>query len=301
MSTSSEAAADERIVAKCYVELGNVTKEKGDYDESLSYHRRSMEIYERIDDPLGLADSHLNLGEIYKAKGELKQAMSEYEKGLSIYEDVYVDDANKNSDSGTDVSLNSSSFCDPQHVRSLSKSEEILSHGALLAAFEKNGSPVSSLNPVNTSTRNASDAPRLASSVDDSALVLSRKLSDTMLKSLASSRASDLQNLDDPDLFSPISPSDSPDENEFNPSYESFSQYRLTNDNPPAPPNNAVSHRYCIAPAPLINSLHLQAVTNDYRQVRNVTSSRWLNLSGTLIRMIPIGLACLVFQPNTSS
>lgn len=117
---------DERIVAKCYLELGEVTKEKGEYDESLRYHRKSIEIFERIDDPLSLADSHLNIADIYKARGELKQAMSEYEKGLSLYEDIYVDDANKNSDTSTDISLASSSVSDLQRTRSLSKSERIL-------------------------------------------------------------------------------------------------------------------------------------------------------------------------------
>ncbi|CAF0804078.1 unnamed protein product [Rotaria sp. Silwood1] len=99
MLKNLKAIEDERIVAKCYVELGDVTKEKGEYDESLRYHRKSMEIFERIADALSVADSHLNIAAVYKAKGELKEAMSEYEKGLALYEDVVVDDAFKNSDS----------------------------------------------------------------------------------------------------------------------------------------------------------------------------------------------------------
>ena len=138
MSANIETNEDDRIVAKCYVELGNVTKEKGEYDESLRYHRKSLEIFERIDDALSVADSHLNIAEVYKAKGELKQAMSEYEKGLTLYEDVYVDEATKNSDSGTDVSLNSSSFSDLQHTRSLSKSERILPQTTLFNTTETN-------------------------------------------------------------------------------------------------------------------------------------------------------------------
>ncbi|CAF4549917.1 unnamed protein product [Rotaria sp. Silwood1] len=105
MLKNLKAIEDERIVAKCYVELGDVTKEKGEYDESLRYHRKSMEIFERIADALSVADSHLNIAAVYKAKGELKEAMSEYEKGLALYEDVVVDDAFKNSDSAAHDAL----------------------------------------------------------------------------------------------------------------------------------------------------------------------------------------------------
>lgn len=137
-----ETTDDDRIVAKCYAELGYVTKEKGEYDESLRYHQRSMEIFERIDDALSVADEHLNIADVYKAKGELKQAMCEYEKGLNLYEDVFVDDPTKNSDSGTDVSLNSSSFSDLQHARQLSKSDETLPHSSILNQ-QKRSSPSS--------------------------------------------------------------------------------------------------------------------------------------------------------------
>ncbi|CAF0810448.1 unnamed protein product [Adineta ricciae] len=207
MSTSSDTAEDDRIVAKCYVELGYVTKEKGDFEESLRYHRKSMEIFERIDDPLSVADSHLNIAEIYKAKGELKQAMNEYEIGLSLYEDVYVDEANKNSDSGTDVSLNSSSFCDPLHAKSLSKSEEILPQAILINTIDKD---ISSSSPrhLNYDRLYSSKSSKNVESMDDSALILSRKSTDKINKSLSSSCASDLQNLDDPDVFLPTTPLD---------------------------------------------------------------------------------------------
>ncbi|CAF3551572.1 unnamed protein product [Rotaria sp. Silwood1] len=149
MLKNLKAIEDERIVAKCYVELGDVTKEKGEYDESLRYHRKSMEIFERIADALSVADSHLNIAAVYKAKGELKEAMSEYEKGLALYEDVVVDDAFKNSDSGTDVSLNSSSFSDRQHTRSLSKSDETLPQTILVNMVEKDIQLPSSIHSLN--------------------------------------------------------------------------------------------------------------------------------------------------------
>ncbi|CAF1231703.1 unnamed protein product [Rotaria magnacalcarata] len=137
MLKSIESIEDDRLVAKCYVELGDVAKEKGEYDESLYYHRRSLEIYERIADTLCVADSHLNIAAVYKAKGELKHAMCEYEKGLALYEDVMIDDALKNSDSGVDVSLSSSCFSDRQHTRTLSKSDDNLSQSTFIDFIDK--------------------------------------------------------------------------------------------------------------------------------------------------------------------
>ena len=209
MTSSLEMIEDDRIVAKCYVELGNVTKEKGEYDESLRYHRKSMEIFERIDDALSVADSHLNIAEIYKAKGELKQAMSEYEKGLTLYEDVYVEDANKNSDSGTDISLNSSSFSDLQHTRSLSKSDETLPH----TKIEKNPSMVesitsstSSLNLINSTAKKMNEFDGVLQSIDDSLLVHPEKMRSERRKSISTSTLSDLQYINANDIFPSFSP-----------------------------------------------------------------------------------------------
>jgi len=250
MLTSQEMSEDDRIVAKCYVELGYVTKEHGEYDTSLDYHRKSMEIFERIDDALSVADSHLNIAEVYKAKGELKQAMSEYEKGLTLYEDVYVEDGNKNSDSGTDVSLNSSSFCDLQHTRSLSKSDETLPHTTLINTLEKK-SPVpcprypingvintstSSLNLLGSSTeqnRQLEGVSQSTTSIDDPALILSKRMTSELQKSLSSSLISELQ-LSSSDLAYKTTATTTPQESdnieifaEFLPPITSINQDRL--------------------------------------------------------------------------
>ena len=214
-TSSTEINDDERIVAKCYVELGNVTKEKGEYDESLRYHRKSLEIFERIDDALSVADSHLNIAEIYKAKGELKQAMSEYEKGLALYEDVYVEDSNKSNDSGTDVSLNSSSFSDLQHIKSLSKSDETLPHITLDSTVEKvipSASPrhsvvesinvsTSSLNLINSNTKQSNDLEGVLHTSDYVFLLHPEITGHERRKSLSASGLCDLPYINANDLF----------------------------------------------------------------------------------------------------
>jgi hypothetical protein len=221
MLTTPEPIEDDRLVAKCYVELGDVTKEKGEYEESLRYHRKSLEIYERIDDALSVADSHLNMAEVYKAKGELKRAMSEYEKGLTLYEDVYVEDTNKSSDSGADASLNSSSFSDLQHTKSLSKSDETLPQTTMTDMVEKDtpiSSPVhpvdgamnistSSLDRFDSSTKKGSefeDIPQFTTSIDDFSFVPTEKVGNELVKSLSSSNISDLQYVIDNNMLLPL-------------------------------------------------------------------------------------------------
>jgi hypothetical protein len=225
MLTTPEPIEDDRIVAKCYVELGDVRKEKGEYDESLRYHRKSMEIFERIDDPRSVADSHLNMAEIYKAKGELKQAMSEYEKGLTLYEDIYVDDTNKSTDSGADASLNSSFTSDIQHSKALSKSDETLPQTTFTDIIDKDttvpSSPhlmngvintsTSSLDRLNSSTKNISefeDIPQLTKSIDDSSLVTIEKVGNELVKSFSSSNISDLRYVADNDVLFPLTSPD---------------------------------------------------------------------------------------------
>ena len=221
MLTTPEPVEDDRIVAKCYVELGDVTKEHGEYDESLRYHRKSLVLFERMDDQLSVADSHLNMAEIYKAKGELKQAMSEYEIGLTLYEDAYVDDTNKSTDSGADASLNSSFTSDLQHSKALSKSDETLPQTTLTDVTDKDAtipsSPhllngvmntsTSSLDPLDTSTKKISefeDIPQLTKSIDDSSLVTTEKVGNELVKSFSSSNISDLQYVIDNDVLLPL-------------------------------------------------------------------------------------------------
>lgn len=72
----------------CYRNLGNVAYLKKDYDQSLEYHLKSLEIKHRLlrPDDLSLADSYNCLGIVYFDKNDYKQAIDYYEKGLNILE-----------------------------------------------------------------------------------------------------------------------------------------------------------------------------------------------------------------------
>lgn len=203
---------DDRIVAQCYAELGDVTKENGEYDASLSYHRRSMEIFERLSDPLCVADSHLNIAAVYKAKGEIKQAMREYEKGLSLYENAVVDDAYKKCDSGMDLSLSSSSFSDRQLIRKLSKSDETLSQTKLTDFIEKD-IHTSSSDMLSSSESyyevfvptKRKFTPQFTTNICDSTVFLSESMNHGLTESFSSSSSSDILLFNDNDMESPVS------------------------------------------------------------------------------------------------
>ena len=208
MLTNLQATKDDRIVAKCYVELGHVTKEKGEYDESLCYHRKSMEIFERIADVLSVAESHLNIAAVYKEKGELKQAINEYEKGLTLYEDVFLDDLYKNKDSNIDILLNSSSFSGRQCTRSLSKSYETLPRTTLINIIEKDYTSTSSLDMLASSTKNSSELQTFSlsmTSIDNRRLFRLEKATSNSVKSRSSSCTSDLQFINDNNMLSALS------------------------------------------------------------------------------------------------
>jgi tetratricopeptide (TPR) repeat protein len=72
----------------CYRNLGNIAYLKKDYDQSLEYHLKSLEIKKYLlksDDP-SLADSYNYLGIVSFDKTNYKQAIDYYEKGLNILE-----------------------------------------------------------------------------------------------------------------------------------------------------------------------------------------------------------------------
>jgi tetratricopeptide (TPR) repeat protein len=77
--------------ANCYHALGIVAREKGNYDLSLQWHRKSLELKMgtmESDDP-SLAHSHNSIGSVYDAKGDYKQALESYEKALMIWKQAF--------------------------------------------------------------------------------------------------------------------------------------------------------------------------------------------------------------------
>ncbi|CAF2634960.1 unnamed protein product [Rotaria sp. Silwood2] len=85
---------DYQSQAQCYHLLGNIALDKGNYDLSLEYHLKSLEIkMEQLEsnDP-SLAYSYNSIGIIHWKKGNKEQAIESYNKALQIWVKLYGED-----------------------------------------------------------------------------------------------------------------------------------------------------------------------------------------------------------------
>ena len=85
---------DHKDIASCYHRLGSVATAKGDYESSLEWHNKSLQVKMRIlkaDDP-SIASNHLSIGNVYKEKKDYTHAMQSYENALAIYKPAQGED-----------------------------------------------------------------------------------------------------------------------------------------------------------------------------------------------------------------
>lgn len=85
---------DYKSEAQCYHLLGNIAFDKGDYDSSLEYQLKSLEIKIKnfeINDST-LAYSYNSIGIIHWKKGNRQEAIDSYKKALKIWIQVYGED-----------------------------------------------------------------------------------------------------------------------------------------------------------------------------------------------------------------
>src|SRR6266540_4669888 len=80
---ASSLGADD-LVAEALKHLGNSAVHVGDLEAAAAFNQQSRALYERLEDLVGLADSHANLGIIYRRGGRWDAAMSEHEMSLRM-------------------------------------------------------------------------------------------------------------------------------------------------------------------------------------------------------------------------
>ncbi|CAF1215376.1 unnamed protein product [Rotaria sordida] len=82
----NELPSNHEDIHVVYRNLGNVAYIKNDYDKSLEYHLKSLEIQKRLfkSDDSNIANSYNCLGVVYFNKNNYKQAINSYEKALNI-------------------------------------------------------------------------------------------------------------------------------------------------------------------------------------------------------------------------
>jgi tetratricopeptide (TPR) repeat protein len=78
-------------VTRCYYDLGNVTDEKGDYDSSLEWHKKSLNLRIKAlkSDHPHLAPSYISIGCAHFNKGDYEQALESYKEAYKIIGKVF--------------------------------------------------------------------------------------------------------------------------------------------------------------------------------------------------------------------
>ncbi|CAF1182466.1 unnamed protein product [Adineta steineri] len=78
-------------IADCHYELGLVADDKGDYETSLEWHQKSLEIKNqtlKINDP-SIAFSYNSIANTYQKKGDYKRALEYYNKAYHIWKKTF--------------------------------------------------------------------------------------------------------------------------------------------------------------------------------------------------------------------
>ena len=89
-----DSSLDHQDIASCYWGLGIVVANKGQYDQSLQYHERALQIYQRTSESnyQDIADIYNCIGSTYKSKEKFTDALKSYNKALIIYQQVLHED-----------------------------------------------------------------------------------------------------------------------------------------------------------------------------------------------------------------
>ncbi len=80
------ALSSDEVLADGLKQLGNVCNLTGRLEDAAEYYRRSREIYERLEDLVGIADVRSNLGSVYRQMSLWQDALSEYQASLALRE-----------------------------------------------------------------------------------------------------------------------------------------------------------------------------------------------------------------------
>ncbi|MBL7859004.1 MAG: tetratricopeptide repeat protein [Cyclobacteriaceae bacterium] len=75
-------------VAACWDVLGLIERNRKNYDSSLFYHQKSLEMRLRLKNNIEISAGYFNLGEFYLQTGKLKAALPYYFKSLSIDQQI---------------------------------------------------------------------------------------------------------------------------------------------------------------------------------------------------------------------
>ncbi|CAF0791846.1 unnamed protein product [Rotaria sp. Silwood1] len=86
-----ELPYDHSNIVDCYYNLGIIMDEKGDYESSLEWHEKSIDIKKqtlKTNNP-SIGYSYNSIANVYQKKGDYKRALEYYNKTLSIWKNIF--------------------------------------------------------------------------------------------------------------------------------------------------------------------------------------------------------------------
>jgi tetratricopeptide (TPR) repeat protein len=86
------------IIPGCYLHLGNIAKDRGQFKEAIHYHRQGLELKEKTfsEDHPHIPYSHNSLGEALRQDGNFTEALVHYQKAMSLWRKQYGNDDHEN-------------------------------------------------------------------------------------------------------------------------------------------------------------------------------------------------------------
>lgn len=87
----SEEIKWEKGIAQSYNDMGIILIDKSDFNEAISFFKKSLAIRLELNDKPGVASAHNKIGIVYQKQGKLKDALQHQIDALKIYEELGED------------------------------------------------------------------------------------------------------------------------------------------------------------------------------------------------------------------
>lgn len=90
----AELSSNDSNIAHCYHALGLLADDKGDYESSLIWYNKSLEMFIQTlkSDDSNIAIAHNSIAIVYQRQGDYIHALESYEKALMIWKQVFGED-----------------------------------------------------------------------------------------------------------------------------------------------------------------------------------------------------------------
>ncbi|WP_282036946.1 tetratricopeptide repeat-containing sensor histidine kinase [Saccharicrinis aurantiacus] len=83
-----EQASNEKMIAKCYNDIGTIKLRLGVYDDAYEYNEKALKLHVELGDSLSQGKDYLNMGVIFGLNGKYEMEAECYSKALGIFHEL---------------------------------------------------------------------------------------------------------------------------------------------------------------------------------------------------------------------